>query len=92
MDARTSIAIHPDTAMNAPQDIVHCIHDRRVIKASEIVGKISDEDALTAIGFYQRYKRMGMPYGSWALNPERLVDVVDILEPLDSFYHPKVTI
>ena len=62
------------------------------IKASEIVSKISDEDALSAIGFYQRYKRMGMPYGSWALNPERLVEVVDILEPLDRFYHPEVRI
>ena len=61
------------------------------IRASEIV-KISDEDALSAIGFYQRYKRKGISYGSWALNSEGLVEVVDILEPLDRFYHPKVTI
>ena len=62
------------------------------MKAVDIVPTITDPDSLSAIGFYQRYKRMGMPYGSWALNPERLVEVVDILEPLDRFYHPQVTI
>ena len=62
------------------------------MKAVDIVPTITDPDVLSAIGFYQRFKRMGMPYGSWALNPERLVEVVDILEPLDNFYHPPVMI
>lgn len=62
------------------------------VRAAEIVGKISDEDALSAISFYQRYKRMGMPYGPWGMNPEKLVQVVDILEPLDRLYHPDIRI
>ena len=60
------------------------------MRAVDIVPMITDPKALSAISFYQRYKRMGMPYGSWALNPEKLVEVVDLLEPLDRFYHPQV--
>ncbi len=62
------------------------------VKAVDIVPAITDSEALSAISFYQRYKRMGMPYGSWALNPEKLVEVVDALEPLDRFYHPGLKI
>ena len=39
-----------------------------------------------------RFLQLVFSYGSWALNPEKLVEVVDILEPLDRFYHPQVTI
>ena len=60
------------------------------LKAKEIHGMLTMPEAVSAITFYQRYKKMGMPYGSWALNPEKLVEVVDILEPLDRFYHPQV--
>ena len=60
--------------------------------ASEINKALHDEEAANAIRFYQRWKRMGMPYGSWGINPEKLVEVVDLLEPLDRFYHPRVTI
>ena len=63
-----------------------------LMNATEINAALTDDEAASAIRFYQRWKRMGMPYGSWALNPERLVEVVDILEPLDRFYHPQVTI
>ena len=62
------------------------------VKAVDIVPTITHPEAIAAIRFYQRYRRMGMPYGSWALNPEKLVEVVDILEPLDRFYHSQVTI
>ena len=62
------------------------------LKAEEIVPTITNREALSAIGFYQRWKKMGMPYGSWGINPEKLVEVVDLLEPLDRFYHPQVTI
>lgn len=64
----------------------------RWMDARDIVPSITDPDAISALVFYQRYKKMGMPYGSWALNPEKLVEVVDILEPLDRFYHPQVKI
>ena len=61
-------------------------------RAADIVPAITDNEALSAIAFYQRWKKMGMPYGSWGINPEKLVEVVDLLEPLDRFYHPQVTI
>ena len=33
-----------------------------------------------------------MHYGLWTLKPEKLAEVVDMLEPLDRFYHPQVMI
>lgn len=62
------------------------------IAAKDIRKTLNDTDAISAIQFYQRYKRMGMPYGPWGINPEKLVEVVDLLEPLDKFYHPEVRI
>ena len=76
----------------AGEDQMVMLKTKEWVKAVDIVPAITDADALSAIRFYQRFKRMGMPYGSWALNPERLVEVVDILEPLDRLYHPQVTI
>ena len=60
------------------------------IEASVIKETLQNAEALSAILFYQRWKKMGMPYGSWGINPEKLVEVVDLLEPLDRFYHPQV--
>lgn len=60
------------------------------ISASDINAALCDEDAASAIRFYQRWKKMGMPYGSWGMNPEKLVEIVDVLEPLDRFYHPRM--
>ena len=60
----------------------------RWITAKDIGNTLNDIDAISAIQFYQRYKRMGMPYGPWGITPEKLVEVVDILESLDRFYHP----
>ena len=54
----------------------------------DIPGIIKDEDATSALLFFQRWKRMGFPYGPWGDNPAILVDVVDALEPLDRFYNP----
>lgn len=82
------------TADYDPMDENHMVmlKTKEWMKAVDIVPAISNPEALEAIRFYHRYKRMGMPYGSWALNPEKLVEVIDILEPLDRFYHPQVTI
>ena len=38
------------------------------VKAVDIVPTITNPEAIAAIRFYQRYRRMGMPYGSWALS------------------------
>ncbi len=56
----------------------------------EIPGILKDEDALSAIRFYQNYKRMGMPFGAWAYNPNKLVEIVELLAPLDELYHPPI--
>ena len=74
------------------EDRMVMLKTKEWVKAVDIVPTITHPEAIAAIRFYQRYRRMGMPYGSWALNPEKLVEVVDILEPLDRFYHPQVTI
>lgn len=57
------------------------------VKAYEIPEMIKN---LEAIEFYLRWKRMGMPYGPWGMNPNKLVEVVELLDPLDGFYHPRV--
>ena len=60
---------------------------------AEAIGRtLLNEDAAVAIRFYQRWKRLGMPYGPWGMNPEKLVEVVEVLEPLDRFYHPQMSI
>lgn len=60
------------------------------VKVYDIPGILNDADARRAIYFYSRFKRMGMPYGPWGINPYPLVQVVDLLEPLDAFYHPQL--
>jgi len=35
---------------------------------------------------------MGFPHGHWGNNPNRLVEVVDLLDPLDKIYHPRSVI
>ena len=74
------------------EDRMVMLKTEKWVKAVDIVPMITDTEALSAISFYQRYKRMGMPYGPWGMNPEKLVEVVDILEPLDRFYHPQMKI
>lgn len=58
------------------------------VKVHDIPRIFGEADATLAILFYKRWKRMGMPYGAWGLNPHPLVVIVDTLEPLDMFYHP----
>lgn len=60
------------------------------VKAYEIPGMLEDIEALSAVQFYLRWKRMGMPYGPWGMNPNKLVEVVELLDPLDGFYHPRM--
>ena len=60
------------------------------VRAYEIPGMLEDIEALSAVQFYLRWKRMGMHYGPWGMNPNRLVEVIDLLDPLDGFYHPRM--
>ena len=60
------------------------------VRAYEIPGMLEDIEALSAVQFYLRWKRMGMPYGPWGMNPNRLVEVIELLDPLDGFYHPRM--
>ena len=60
------------------------------VRAYEIPGMLEDIEALSAVQFYLRWKRMGMPYGPWGMNPNRLVEVIDLLDPLDVIYHPRI--
>ena len=50
-----------------------------------------DELSESALRFYLRYRIMGWPYqGGWAVIPARLMQVVEILEPVDRLYHPRM--
>lgn len=62
------------------------------LRVHDIPGILHSEDALSALHFYRRWKEMGMPYGPWGENPEKLCQIVDILRPLDKFYFPEVII
>jgi hypothetical protein len=60
------------------------------IKRSEIVEALHDDEAAEMIGFYRKFQIMGMPYGSWGNNPNRLVEIVTILDPIEKAYNPRV--
>lgn len=47
-----------------------------------------NEELFELTGFYQIWKRMGFPYGSWGYNPNRLVQIVNTLNHLDLIYNP----
>lgn len=51
---------------------------------------MADQDAISAINFYSHFKRLGMPYGPWGINPNILVQIVEVIGPLDDLYHPPV--
>ena len=62
------------------------------IRVYDIPAIMRNPDAISAFNFYQRWKKMGMPFGSWGYNPNIFAEVVDLLEPLDRFYHPEFKI
>lgn len=62
------------------------------VRVYDIPSILRNEEALSALVFFRRRKEMGMPYGPWGMNPEKLVQVVDVLRPLDKFYFPEVRI
>lgn len=60
------------------------------VKVYDIPSLMEDSEALSAVHFFFRYKRMGMPYGAWGNNPNILAEVVDLLSPIDEFYRPRL--
>ncbi|MEA5032304.1 MAG: hypothetical protein VB025_09170 [Sphaerochaeta sp.] len=51
----------------------------------------NDELTESALAFYWRYRTMGWPYGpNWAEHPARLKEVIELLDPLDRIYHPRM--
>lgn len=59
------------------------------VRMDEIPSYFHDSDLVSAVIFFIRYQRMGMPYQGWGTTPNVLVEIVDTLEPLDRLYHPK---
>jgi len=62
------------------------------VRLDDIPSLLSEEGlAYEAISFYLRWRMMGWPYqGGWAEQPARLVDIVELLDPLDRLYHPRM--
>lgn len=60
------------------------------VKVHDIPELLKSVEAFSAIRFYIRWRTFGFPYGPWGLNPNVLVEVVEILDPLDRLYHPKM--
>ncbi len=58
------------------------------VRMDDIPSYFQDQDLVSAVTFYLRYKRMGLPYGGWGETPNVLVEIVDTIEPLDRLYHP----
>lgn len=57
------------------------------VKMDDISSYFRDKDLVSAVIFYLRYKRMGLPYCGWGETPNILVEIVDTIEPLDRLYH-----
>lgn len=62
-----------------------------IVRVHDIPSILRDEEALDALRFYKRFKRMGMPF-DWGDCPNRMVLIVDLLAPLDESYHPGLSI
>ena len=62
------------------------------VRLDDIAAILSDEGgAHDAISFFLRWRMMGWPYlGGWAEQPARLVEIVELLDPLDRLYHPRM--
>jgi hypothetical protein len=60
------------------------------VRLDGIPDAFKDEFATSAIRFYHRWKILGLPFENWADNPNRLVQVVELLHPLDQLYHPEI--
>lgn len=62
------------------------------VKVYDIPAVMSNEEAGKAVDFFFKWIRMGFPYGPWGENPNPLVEIVDLLDPLERFYNPPMRI
>lgn len=60
-----------------------------MVRMDDIPSYFQDHDLVSAVNFFLRYKTMGLPYQGWGNNPNVLVEIVEIIEPLDRLYHPE---
>lgn len=49
---------------------------------------MNDDFAASGVFAYERFKHLGLPYGPYAYNPNKLIEVIDLLESSDRLYHP----
>ena len=56
----------------------------------DIPAIMQNEEALEAVRFFFRWKRLGLPYGDWGNNPNILIELVELLAPIDEFYRPRM--
>lgn len=65
------------------------LKNKDLVELDSIAEILNDEFAASSFLFYQKWKRQGYPYaGGWAEIPAKLVEIIDLLEPLDQLYHP----
>lgn len=65
--------------------------DSRIwVRAGDIKSLLEDIECYKAIRLYERFNLMGLPFGAWGDNPNKLVELIEILKPLDQHYHPKI--
>lgn len=77
---------------SGPEDRETMLKSGVWVRVHDIPCLLRDADALSAISFFSMWQRLGMPYGPWGENPYPLVEVVDLLEPWDRFYHPPLSL
>lgn len=59
------------------------------VRLDDIPSFFEDKKAISAIMFFNRWRIMGFPYGAWGENPSILVEVVELLDPIDRLYNPR---
>ena len=61
------------------------------IKARAVSDLLKNIDAIRAINLFLKWKEFGFPYGSWGVNSNKLVEVIESLDIVDSIYNTKMT-
>jgi hypothetical protein len=70
-------------------DRVRVLKSKLEITQGEIIELFDDEDVISALNAYQAWKNVGvLPYADLADCPYWLVQTINVLKPLDDFYHP----
>lgn len=71
----------------AQQDRVIALKSGLEIKRSDIKEALKDQDAISMINFYLRYKKFGLPHPNGFANQiNKHIEVIEVLERLDNIY------